>query len=181
MPPDFCIVCATHAGCIPRRGARTGDMDRNLGKTKGSQPFLGVVTLWRKCAVLRGRLRGDFMRERPLAAPGEVGQLQFQFSPPRGQLSYENIPVEVLLFQSTAPVRGATDVQSALGARLVISIHARVGGDDRNLPYANIPVISIHASRAGGDQFCKDPLSLSINFNPRPPCGGRPVRVTAVT
>ena len=70
------------------------------------------------------------MRERPLAAPGEVGQLQFQFSPPRGQLSYENIPVEVLLFQSTAPVRGATCFRLILRLNLSISIHApRAGGD----------------------------------------------------
>ena len=55
-------------------------------------------------------------------------------------------------FQSTPPVRGATQLQQR--------------------PAANA-TISIHAPRAGGDHHLVHILRLVADFNPRPPCGGR--------
>ena len=57
-------------------------------------------------------------------------------------------------FQSTPPVRGATTGRAA-----------RRGGYNR---------ISIHAPRAGGDKAWRRYRCIYQNFNPRPPCGGRP-------
>ena len=56
-------------------------------------------------------------------------------------------------FQSTPPVRGATDVI---------------------MPPPPAPGISIHAPRAGGDRHARSPIITKLYFNPRPPCGGRP-------
>ena len=56
-------------------------------------------------------------------------------------------------FQSTPPVRGATDF-CAEGP--------------------GCPHISIHAPRAGGDPKRRYENSPFPYFNPRPPCGGRP-------
>ena len=58
----------------------------------------------------------------------------------------------LMLFQSTRPVRGATDVNDATAVR---------------------NFISIHAPRAGRDRRCLAVLPPSLNFNPRAPCGAR--------
>ena len=60
--------------------------------------------------------------------------------------------VSISIFQSTPPVWGATYVSKA--RRWDISI-------------------SIHAPRVGGDVMTPMPRCSDINFNPRPPCGGR--------
>ena len=55
-----------------------------------------------------------------------------------------------------------------------ISIHApRVGGDDTGFTQREITRISIHAPRVGGDLCLILRLIGILNFNPRPPCGGR--------
>ena len=59
------------------------------------------------------------------------------------------------LFQSTPPVRVATALYDA----------AKVYAD-----------ISIHATRAGGDQNSSRHKNNGDNFNPRHPCGWRPAR-----
>ena len=59
---------------------------------------------------------------------------------------------------------------------VAISIHApRAGGDGERLPLP-LPVkgISIHAPRAGGDGVSVLLMVVLSDFNPRPPCGGRP-------
>ena len=56
-----------------------------------------------------------------------------------------------------------------------ISIHApRVGGDVNRYRGGVVGVISIHAPRVGGDSAPSDIPDTRCNFNPRPPCGGRP-------
>ncbi len=80
-------------------------------------------------------------------------------------------------FQSTPPVWGATmRICEFLGCS-PISIHApRVGGDIswHRANHSNY-MISIHAPRVGGDLVRLRWFSpFSANFNPRPPCGGRP-------
>ena len=103
-------------------------------------------------------------------------------------------------FQSTPPVRGATtgnfipaqkrndfNPRPPCGGRQIctdtvlknrkISIHApRAGGDLHCLQVRAAIEISIHAPRAGGDGRKKAETEREYNFNPRPPCGGRPQR-----
>ena len=63
-----------------------------------------------------------------------------------------------LLFQSTLPVWGATGVREEL----------------KKLGY-----ISIHAPRVGSDQHHRSLQSIIKYFNPRSPCGERPIQKTA--
>ena len=56
------------------------------------------------------------------------------------------------LFQSTPPVRGATELAAAAAIITTISIHAPRAGGDADVVYDEArTVISIHAPRAGGD------------------------------
>ena len=57
-------------------------------------------------------------------------------------------------FQSTPPVKAATDAAELDGMTEDISIHAaREGGDGNKAELAGKLAISIHAAREGGD-FC---------------------------
>ena len=99
-------------------------------------------------------------------------------------------------FQSTLPVWGATVGQGLNFQSVGISIHApRVGSDpNAESPGGNQPIsihaprvgsdegrealqglvgISIHAPRVGSDKTMKKTDVLTINFNPRSPCGER--------
>ena len=79
------------------------------------------------------------------------------------------------IFQSTPSVWRAT-ASSGRGSRTgSISIHAlRVEGDLAGyLDGFTIP-ISIHALRVEGDPRSGGCDRLGVDFNPRPPCGGRP-------
>ena len=68
------------------------------------------------------------------------------------------------LFQSTPPVRGATELAAAAAIITTISIHApRAGGDDKDLLKALVAKISIHAPRAGGDRV-RNVLALRIDI-----------------
>ncbi len=83
-------------------------------------------------------------------------------------------------FQSTPPVWGATAAIPCKNRGLQISIHApRVGGDPGHEVQGGIRRISIHAPRVGGDRYDLGPAwRVYVNFNPRPPCGGRRVAGT---
>ena len=76
-----------------------------------------------------------------------------------------------------APRAGGDAELKGLIDAIEISIHApRAGGDKVTLEiYSHLSKISIHAPRAGGD--CAGPYccQLPYHFNPRPPCGGRPL------
>lgn len=152
MPPDFCIVCATHAGCIPRRDARTGDMDRNFGKTKESQPFFGGCNPLEKMRGTSREIAGGLHAGTTACGTRRSRSTAISIFAPAGRQQLEKTKKQLQLFQPS-PRAGATDVQSALGARLVISIHARVGGRRQKSALREYPCY----------------------FNPRLPCGGRPI------
>ncbi len=85
--------------------------------------------------------------------------------------------VAIERFQSTLPVRGATEFFDAYAKRHKISIHAPRAGSDQMTPKSAGQIsISIHAPRAGSD--CLPGLVSCVfrNFNPRSPCGERPGR-----
>ena len=78
-------------------------------------------------------------------------------------------------FQSTSPVRGTTPCSRPCRRWPQISIHVPRAGDDvTREKTTKLQLISIHVPRAGDDfqpTFLRSP---GCNFNPRPPCGGRP-------
>ena len=80
------------------------------------------------------------------------------------------VSVRSLRFQSTLPVRGATQPDQLRSVCSDISIHApREGSDMPPKPHHNVSRISIHAPREGSDvanQFWAD---IYIHFNPRSP------------
>ena len=79
-------------------------------------------------------------------------------------------------FQSTLPVWGATLDLVFSCFLCFISIHApRVGSDHKRFYFANPSEISIHAPRVGSDHFVRLPETAAGDFNPRSPCGERPL------
>ena len=78
-------------------------------------------------------------------------------------------------FQSTRPVRGATDASQIDRLTVSVSIHAPRAGRDllaENLSRDALGV-SIHAPRAGRDESRIDEATGGSGFNPRAPCGAR--------
>ena len=114
---------------------------------------------------------------------------------------YESAAVIVSSFQSTRPVRGATTLRECRRNRILVSIHApRAGRDFRKADFAWGISVSIHAPRAGRDldapchrhehqRFQSTrPVrgatrrtcivgNSARGFNPRAPCGARPIWV----
>ena len=81
-----------------------------------------------------------------------------------------------LLFQSTPPVWGATDILRRPFSGVHISIHApRVGGDRDQRP-SRLEIRRFQSTPpVWGATPETEPLpENSKHFNPRPPCGGRP-------
>ena len=96
-------------------------------------------------------------------------------------------------FQSTPPVKAATDAIMSYDTAPGISIHAaREGGDEENpfeeevayafqstppvkaatgdiIAGAALEIISIHAAREGGDQYIQHMPARPRHFNPRRP------------
>ena len=82
----------------------------------------------------------------------------FNPRPPRGgRPRITSIGDYTFRFQSTPPARGATD----------LLLHHRDPAG-----------ISIHAPREGGDDKIRKNFRTNIDFNPRPPRGGRPSSTT---
>jgi len=105
------------------------------------------------------------------------------------------------LFQSTPPMREATQRARLQANRLAVSIHASHAGGDLDLPPFFVSVlsfnprlpcgrrlvrncrticlcgVSIHASHAGGDSASPVRSAGRSSFNPRLPCGRRHGRV----
>ena len=80
----------------------------------------------------------------------------------------------LLGFQSTRPLRGATEHITCFDFCLNISIHAPLAGRDvPDIPRPRLYVISIHAPLAGRDIVFPPALICIDDFNPRAPCGAR--------
>ena len=79
------------------------------------------------------------------------------------------------LFQSTPPVRGATACLRCAGIQEQISIHApRAGGDDMSAALTQTALNFNPRPPCGGRRLCSCHTGRSrLYFNPRPPCGGR--------
>ena len=73
-------------------------------------------------------------------------------------------------FQSTPPVKAATDIQIFAVYRIRISIHAaREGGDHPAVPIWTSVYISIHAAREGGDKSGIVQFASIFGFQSTPP------------
>ena len=84
-------------------------------------------------------------------------------------------------FNPRPPCGGRHPYPHMLYRRDPISIHAlRVEGDSAETGQTWWASISIHALRVEGDPLARCPPRPSANFNPRPPCGGRPSRVSSI-
>ena len=78
--------------------------------------------------------------------------------------------VPIYLFQSTPPIRVATDALLPALAREVISIHAtHTGGDLFQLRPLSCTRISIHATHTGGDGGDDDVVLDGYRFQSTPP------------
>ena len=114
---------------------------------------------------------------RPLTASVVRSHSLFQSTRPvRGATTNSRDCCSMLLFQSTRPVRGATR-RAMYGMRswLFQSTRPVRGATLKGADTASCTRVSIHAPRAG-----RDPCSTARNthvprFNPRAPCGARPV------
>ena len=74
------------------------------------------------------------------------------------------------IFQSTLPVREATEVDHVPALMAAISIHAsREGSDMEDGTCVDADGISIHASREGSDPIATAFITSSADFNPRFP------------
>ena len=80
------------------------------------------------------------------------------------------------IFQSTRPLRGATFAVRDVVDPVEISIHAPLAGRDLcSRARSPLSFISIHAPLAGRDRPGSSSSCGRHNFNPRAPCGARPV------
>ena len=80
------------------------------------------------------------------------------------------------MFQSTRPMRGATRVPIRGRDFRMVSIHApHAGRDTRRQHHHAYRCVSIHAPHAGRDISCEVPNCSDSGFNPRAPCGARPL------
>ena len=78
------------------------------------------------------------------------------------------------IFQSTLPMRGATELAKKLNGTEAISIHAPHAGSDRWTGLSgDRGLISIHAPHAGSDCRPETSRDAAFYFNPRSPCGER--------
>ena len=81
-------------------------------------------------------------------------------------------------FQSTRPLRGATDVAHRLGHPRRISIHAPLAGRDcqqQSLAHAQTQ-ISIHAPLAGRDRLQETIFDLKMEFQSTRPLRGATIQ-----
>ena len=87
------------------------------------------------------------------------------------------------IFQSTPPVWGATTGRKAGKEVSYISIHApRVGGDGFRSTRQKIGWVFQSTPPVWGATPLPTALGLDVpNFNPRPPCGGRPSLFVGLT
>ena len=113
--------------------------------------------------------------ERPIAFVPADRIDEFQSTlPVRGATQYLLAIPHFVLFQSTLPVRGATNYPIYGSLFSVISIHAPRAGSDPNVRgRLAVGGISIHAPRAGSDAKLWTWRTGMWNFNPRSPCGER--------
>ena len=78
------------------------------------------------------------------------------------------------IFQSTSPARGTTTRSFTEHGYIIFqSTSPARGTTDCRLLAAAIAAISIHVPREGDDAKLRHNVMVSVNFNPRPPRGGR--------
>ena len=97
----------------------------------------------------------------------------------RGATRPRRIGAKEKEFQSTRPMRGATNFQTHFRQFLPISIHAPHAGRDLTQPDTLVAlIISIHAPHAGRDRWTVHSSGGWQYFNPRAPCGARQQKYT---
>ena len=114
-------------------------------------------------------------RRRPAQTRGDT--LIFQSTRPlRGATEFSFAPYTGLEFQSTRPLRGATYGGSLRSGGSTFQSTRPLRGATRKLIYTDTVsnLISIHAPLAGRDRELMSTKVSYKDFNPRAPCGARP-------
>ena len=138
------------------------------------------TTLYRRCAVLRGRDISIHVLRVEDDAPSSAfpwPRANFNPRPPcGGRPSGNNRTDSGAVFQSTSSVWRTTAVKSAKGKKSDISIHVLRVEDDCRYSSAKgkKETISIHVLRVEDDVTQKTERRIHDYFIPRTPCGGRP-------
>ena len=108
-----------------------------------------------------------------------IGNLHFNPRPPCGgrQLIYSSLH-RADEFQSTSSVWRTTNTPIKAYNKIKISIHVLRVEDDPPFHHTyEHTAISIHVLRVEDDSASDRIFCTAENFNPRPPCGGRPLSV----
>ncbi len=198
------LVISIHA---PRVGSDKGR--REAAPTqKGFQSTLPVWGATRRVgdaqalvgiSIHAPRVGSDVLAEIP-----DLGRGPISIHAPRvgSDVEIAQSVIAIEAFQSTLPVWGATLRPGRGSRRRRISIHApRVGSDVPFGDNCKSEFISIHAPRVGSDDkkadkmaltcefqstlpvwgatSCALRMSFSLHFNPRSPCGERPLHIVA--
>ena len=80
------------------------------------------------------------------------------------------------MFQSTHSLRSATKREAEEAVKVTVSIHALLAECDQGQEeFFSSMLVSIHALLAECDLLCPPLLFNPRSFNPRTPCGVRPV------
>ena len=109
----------------------------------------------------------------------EAFSISYDFNPrpPRGGRPFVRLKeMGNITISIHAPREGGDVVNAKRFPSVTISIHAPREGGDLNISVLKLVIItiSIHAPREGGDCGKRAAFSISYDFNPRPPRGGRP-------
>ena len=145
---------------------------------QSTHPLWGATSPSRRAASLRS----NFNPRTPCGvrpSAGRTGDLRGNFNPrtPCGvRLDRNAVCDHVQVFQSTHPLRGATrHLWRFFMDGLFQSTHPLRGATILRPISADASEISIHAPLAGCDSLSRFILGPSPNFNPRTPCGVRPL------
>ena len=114
--------------------------------------------------------------ERPTGQPVHCAHPIFQSTLPLRGATPKMVSCRPLasVFQSTLPLRGATAGKQVQPSTPVISIHAPLAGSDPIRPHPNPTFTNFNPRSPCGERpLCVIGLLGSNNFNPRSPCGER--------
>ena len=174
---------STHAPLAGRDGADWVDKDDSL-LFQPTRPLRGA-TAWCACRAPGSRYFNPRAPcgARPMRSTPSSTSSRFQPTRPlRGATGKSGGSSASNLFQPTRPLRGATQpTGGCTGVLPSISTHAPLAGRDvyRRRRCAHLLYISTHAPLAGRDRSDGCGSSAARDFNPRAPCGARPLPASA--
>ena len=180
MPLYFAGYVSQFQSTRPMRGA-TGNLAKSGGDRQRFNPRAPCGARLRN--VGRRPIYNSFNPRAPCGArrvrcQGQSGTGMFQSTRPmRGATREIRNLFEIEQFQSTRPMRGATCAVDRVGLGCVVSIHAPHAGRDFFLKCSKACLEMFQSTRPmrGATFMTIGRAILSLSFNPRAPCGARPL------